>query len=495
MRPPRSAPLITATLLAAWALAACERDRSPLGPAAALAEKIGNQVQFADPTGTVATYSTSGALDMSNPFFKSLGTNGRSCGTCHLPAEAFSLTPATAQARFAATGGHDPLFAAVDGANCPDATPADGPGSYGLLLNHALIRVFLPVPAGAQYTGEAVYDPYGCALVTAAGVAPTVSVYRRPLPTTNLTFLSAVMFDGRETAQPLTAAPTFLSNLRANLVNQARGATLGHAEAAASPTDGQLAAIADFQLGLFTAQATDDAAGVLNAQGASGGPRALASQTYFPGINDPLGDNPTGAAFDPEAFTIFAAWRSLASGGHGRYDEARAAVARGQDVFNTHPLTITGVKGLNDDLGVAAINGTCTTCHDSPNVGNHSRPVPLDIGTSHASAYEGDALVAAGLAQLSAPDLPVFRLTRTAGPLAGAVSYTSDPAKALISGRCADIGRGKGPILRGLAARAPFFHNGAAANLAEVVNFYNARFQMGLTEQERADLVAFLNAL
>jgi cytochrome c peroxidase len=53
----------------------------------------------------------------------------------------------------------------------------------------------------------------------------------------------------------------------------------------------------------------------------------------------------------------------------------------------------------------------------------------------------------------------------------------------------------KGPILRGLAARAPYFHNGASANLQQVVNFYNLRFQMGLTDQQKADLIAFFNSL
>ena len=39
------------------------------------------------------------------------------------------------------------------------------------------------------------------------------------------------------------------------------------------------------------------------------------------------------------------------------------------------------------------------------------------------------------------------------------------------------------------------FHIGAAATLTEVVEFYNQRFQMGLTDQEKADLVAFLKSL
>jgi cytochrome c peroxidase len=75
---------------------------------------------------------------------------------------------------------------------------------------------------------------------------------------------------------------------------------------------------------------------------------------------------------------------------------------------------------------------------------------------------------------------------------------TTDPGRALITGKWADIGKLKGPILRGLAARAPYFHNGSAANLKDVVKFYNARF-LNPTDQldagQQADLVAFLAAL
>jgi cytochrome c peroxidase len=57
------------------------------------------------------------------------------------------------------------------------------------------------------------------------------------------------------------------------------------------------------------------------------------------------------------------------------------------------------------------------------------------------------------------------------------------------------VNRGKGPILRGLAARAPYFHNGAAADLEELVNFYNQRFQMNFTNKQKKELIAFLNSL
>ena len=483
----RQLPLMLVVLLAA-----CTPDSStPVSPGL-LADKSVSTIGLDDPSGQIATVSTTGSIDFGNAFFQSLGTNGRSCGSCHLQGSAWGLSAEAVRAVFASSGGADPLFAAVDGANCPNVTPADGAAGHSLLLGNGLIRVGMTVPTGGSvdYTIAAVHDPYGCAL---QGTPLTASVYRRVLPTTNLRFLSAVMFDGRETVQPLTSNATFLANLRTDLAHQAMDATLGHAQASASPSQGQLNSIVDFELALFSAQRLDDTAGVLNAQGADGGPNTLTSAPYYPGINDPLGGNPTGAAFNPTAFTIYAAWDGLKSS--NPYTAARAAVARGQAVFNTHPLSITNVAGLNDALGMASINGTCTTCHDTPNVGNHSLPVPLDIGTSHDLGTEFSPEIRAALSQLSRADLPVFQVTCTGGPLAGTVRYTSDPGRALVTGHCADLGRVKGPILRGLAARAPYFHNGAAATLMEVVEFYNARFQMNLTAQEKTDLVAFLRSL
>jgi cytochrome c peroxidase len=51
------------------------------------------------------------------------------------------------------------------------------------------------------------------------------------------------------------------------------------------------------------------------------------------------------------------------------------------------------------------------------------------------------------------------------------------------------------PPLRGLASRAPFFSDGSAATMNDVVTFYNNRFNMGLSPQDQRDLANFLNAL
>ena len=91
-----------------------------------------------------------------------------------------------------------------------------------------------------------------------------------------------------------------------------------------------------------------------------------------------------------------------------------------------------------------------------------------------------------------APGFPLYTLRCLA---TGAVTRTTDPGRALVTGRCQDIGRFKIPTLRALATRAPYFHNGNAETLEQVVDTYDARFGAGFTPTEREDLVAFLRSL
>ncbi|MGA8200164.1 MAG: hypothetical protein WB814_08880, partial [Candidatus Sulfotelmatobacter sp.] len=275
------------------------------------------------------------------------------------------------------------------------------------------------------------------------------------------------------------------ANLNTDLTQQAIDATLEHAQATEPPTANQLSQIVGFELALNSAQLFDFAAGDLS-KGAQGGAQFLSTQPYYPGINDSLGADPQGKTFNPNVFTIYSSFQNSRN-------PQQASIARGEQIFDNQPLTISDVPGLT--TGSQQIMGTCTTCHDTFNVGNHSFPLPLDIGTGHSLTYETDPDIIAALKELSAPTLPVFELVCTQGALAGTTYYTSDPGKALISGQCSDIGRGKGLILRGLAARAPYFHNGVAANLQQLVSFYNQRFQIGLSKQQMQDLVNFLQTL
>jgi hypothetical protein len=466
---------------------------------------IRNLQPFRDKTGYVATYNTAGDINENNAFFQELGTNGRSCGTCHQADEAFGLEAAHVRQRFLASGGKDPLFAPVDGANCPNAKEGDAAG-HSLLLKHGLIRVGITLPASTEFEIRPVYDPYGCAVTRDAATGRrTISVYRRPLPSTNLRFLSTLMFDGRETLSPLNDEGSFHTNLVFDLKHQALDATMTHAQASAPPTQEQLSQIVRFELGLSSAQVSDDGAGRLYWD-ARGGPLNLEAEAFYPGMNDSLGHDPHGGTFNPTVFTLYSRWKDGGSeaGGQdstGPSRQARERIAAGEQIFNSAPLKITAVRGLNDNPALgnpAEITGTCGTCHDTPNLGNHSLSLPLDIATSHYLRKEVDRKIAAGLAELDSLDLPIYLISGCRDPQnpeRRVQFYTSDPGKGLVSGKCSDVNRIKGPILRGLAARAPYFHNGAAANLEELVNFYNQRFQMGLTDEQKAELIAFLNSL
>jgi cytochrome c peroxidase len=428
--------------------------------------------EFVDPDGRFANFNPGGPTDTTkNAFFQDLGTNGRRCVTCHQASDAWSVTPSHIQARFKATRGTDPIFRPNDGSGCPtqDISTEDARRqAYGLLLNKGLIRIEQQVPANAEFTVLNNDNPYGCASVSA------LSAYRRPLPATNIPYLSTVMWDGRETLknpdgtfQPVTA----------DLAHQAIDATTGHAQGAVPSAD-QVQQIVDFETHIFTAQTHDREAGDLDDDGAKGGPHHLSKQEFFIGINDPLGLNPTGAAFSSNIFDIYSKWELIEDRRYDEHTDARRSVARGENLFNTLQIPITGVAGLNDVLKLPVINGFCGTCHDSPNVGDHSVPAPLNIGLADVSRRT--------------PDLPLVTVMCNA---TGEVMQVTDVGRAMVTGKCADIGKFKGPILRGLAGRAPYFHNGSAATLMDAVNFYDTRFKLNLSHQDKDDLVAFLKTL
>jgi hypothetical protein len=246
-----------------------------------------------------------------------------------------------------------------------------------------------------------------------------------------------------------------------DLTTQAGNAAAVHAVPAAPPTAGQLQQIVSLETSLFTAQSDDSIAGSLTARGADGGPTNLSQQTFFPGIN-PDGVN---------VFALYPRWTGLS--GNAKANQ-QGSIARGEMLFNNRPIRITGVAGFNDLRGQDPVSGTCGTCHNAPNVGSSSSFAMMNIGTSTPRF-----------------DLPSYLLQCTDGTQV----FTSDPGRAMATGKCADIGKFKVPSMRGLAARAPYFHDGSAATLEQVLNFYDQRFGMLLTDQEKADLIAFMNSL
>lgn len=396
---------------------------------------VRNMQPVPNAAGESRTFSRLGDIRFTNPFFASLGTNGRTCATCHVPQDGWSLVPREVQQRFDATAGQDPIFRTVDGSTSPLADVSTREArrrAYRLLLTRAVLRIGLPMPAGAEFTLQAVDDPYAFAS------ARELSLFRRPLPATNLEFLTTVMWDGRETSEG--------ASVHGDLLRQANEAARTHAEATRDLTAAERTAIVRLIVSMFTTQTRVTGAGALH-----DGPKHLAGQPFVPGMNS--------QPFVPDVFTLFTKWRAAPL----PVEPARAAIGRGEALFNRR--TFGG--GL-----------TCSTCHNTPNAGSSSTGELHDIGVSAV--------------RRRAPELPLYTLRcRTTGALVA----TTDPGRALVTGRCADINLFKVPTLRGLSTRAPYFHDGSAATLEDVVDLYNARFGIGLMAGDRDDLVLFLRAL
>jgi hypothetical protein len=473
---------------------------------------IPNGVFFPNANGASQTYSSSGGgIDLTGPFFQSMGTNGRTCGTCHQPSDGMSVSAANVQLRFLKTQGYDPIFRPVDGSNCNHdidvSTLAGRDAAYSLLRTRGVFRIAIAVPANANYKVVSVNNPYGCS------ESDVISMYRRPLPATNLRFLSAVMFDGRESSPATGTTKIVYSNypnsLISDLEHQSIDATTGHAQGDGTrPTPAEQLEIVNFEMGLSTAQAFEKHAGLLNSRGANGGPTSLLTQPFFISINSsvnplvPTLEQPGGLVspgdgqFTSAIFNPYAAWAGLP------YNDPRAAIARGQAIFNSKPINITGVAGINDDVstgglvagGIPSLQGTCGTCHDTPNVGNHSFPTPLNIGTGDLSPSDSSVNLG-GLDISYLPTITVCKTDPSTGATTSNCKTTTDLGQALIDGNFDHVGKIKGPILRGLSARAPYFHNGSAPTLFDAVRFYEQRFDLMLTPQEESDLVAFLRSL
>jgi cytochrome c peroxidase len=396
-------------------------------PTSGVIEHLPTTRPFPDALGFSSTFTAADALNFQNPFFENLGTNGRTCGSCHKVDQGWTISPPAIQFLFDLTGGTDPIFNTVDGSNSPGAdvsTFQTRRSAYSMLLNRGTIRIGIGIPGGADFELTAVDDPYGFAS------AAQLSLFRRPLPATNLKFIPAVMWDGRVTGDSPAAA----------LANQATAATQGHAQRPTPLDEATADQIVAFETGLYTAQVFDFKVGRLDINGGLGGAANLANQ----GI-------------------VAARW-NLFDAFENNTDPKYQAIYRGQELFNTRRRSTGG--------------GPCQGCHSQSNVGTNVNGTFFNIGTS------------AG--ERRAPDQPLYTLTELS---TGTVVTTTDPGRALITGKFADVGRFKVPALRALGARAPYFHGGSARTLADVVAFYEESLSFQFTDDEAADLEAFLAAL
>ena len=460
--------------------------------------------------GQVGVLNTSGPYETrGHPFFEPIGSNGRACITCHQPSDAMSLSLRSVRERWAATGGRDPLFAAVDGMNCP-TLPAGDPQSHSLLLERGLFRIALPwpprradgPPVDPEFTIEVVRDPTGCNLDPVYGMQganPSISVFRRPRPVANTKYTTHQNFgvgpfvtkNGMPTAvDPATGRPTSM-NLMADarvptLAAQAQDAARQHLQVAGSLTPAQLARIVEFEQQVYAAQVASAAAGSLVEPG---GPPAFGPRNLAAGEAGVLGNNTTRYVFP-----LGPGWPGTDAVESRR--AARESIARGHDVFMFRTFWIRDSMHLNT-VGLGnPTKRTCATCHGMHMTGMDTANGWMDIGTTHLPWASEVPLNPWNEAK---PQLPLFRITCKPDvrphPFLGRVIFTQDPGRALISGLCNDVGTIVMQQFRGLSARAPYFSNGSAATLRDLVDFYDRRYTIGFSDRERQDLVNFLGAL
>ena len=418
----RNMRVVLAALILATAIAGTSRVRARGDD---LPQRLPNHFPEFNESGFVTTFAPGGFVDLTGEFFTPQGTNGRSCATCHVPENAWSITPETIQSMFASSDGTHPIFNPLDADN-----PADDLSSvearrvaYSMMLTRGVFRRGGAPRAQREWDVVAVDDPHGFANTN------RIVQWRRVMPTINFNLGSAtVAWDDGNTVG---------TDQVAGLTNQAtRNVTGAQQGLPAAPE--VIANIVAFERSLSTAQAFSFSADFLDHRGARGGAEQLAGMTRAAG-----------------RFDLFDAWA-------GSPVPGRAQIFRGQELFNNRNRS----------------GGRCSACHNSANNGTNVSNVLFDIGTASAEART--------------PDLPLYTIRNRA---TGEERQLTDTGRGNVTGLWSDLGRFKTPTLRALAARAPYFHNGAAATLEDVVRHYQTHLGFVFTDQERADLVAFLKAL
>ncbi|HET9651398.1 MAG TPA: hypothetical protein VFP36_04380 [Usitatibacter sp.] len=454
---------------------------------------------------------TGAPLDGTNVFFSTaFGTNGQACATCHQAGQGFTVSPEVIQDKFDDSGGTDALFRFNSTANNPHVTAATA-DNYSLILNLGVMRIGKTFAPGSNFTAVAA-DPATIDRFAAPDVFPlttdpqqpsgakTLSLFRRPLVNTNVRLDSSVLWDGRAS----------VGNMRAQVLGAAKALLL-----APNPSNADADQVAAFMLGVFTDQVFDTAAGtdagdnctftlpgqqcgagLTRANGATSGVQGLLALAL--GMNAPC----TSFLQSPcvpnvPGYDVFDAWAHLPN--ERGTNAARASVARGQAIFNTAVLHMP--PDLQAQLGT---EGHCTTCHATRNIGNNPDSTFFArVGTDSVQIVSD--LVSAGHTELApllerVRMLPQYCLRPVSDVSPGACGthptdvVTTDPGRAMVSGNIQDVGKFKPPILRGLTVRSPYFHAGVADGIPALVQFYNARFDIGLTPRQVVDLTSFLEA-
>ena len=366
-----------------------------------------------------------GRFAFNNRNLNRLGGNGRACSDCHMPSEGFQLSPAAAQARFAALqaeralnpNADDPLFRPVDADDF--RTNGDWASDFSNLVENGLVRVTMPLPPNVR-----LLDP-----VTGQPTDETsVDLWRAVMPVANVAITGP---DGEAPVWPAGAPRVPIMGTDPNgpnrqggyqhdarfgtLQEQARGALLAHAQVAFEPPERMLDDLAAFQQTLFSSPGVEQLAQAIRA-----------GSTSFP---DP----------DPEL-------NELEQHGKVVFNRSCAQCHGGA----LHPSTSTPDATIGGIRTIQRYSSILTPC-----------PRPTTDGFSACPPR-------------LARNARTYRITLGDGTFQFVT--TSDPGRMLLTGQPADIGVMDTTQLRGIGRTAPYFHNNSAATLEEVLDHYDALF-------------------
>jgi cytochrome c peroxidase len=386
-----------------------------------------------------------------------LGGNGRACADCHMPADSFQLSPASAEARFQLLEwrrhfdphADDPLFRPIDADDF--RTNGAAASDFSNLRQNGLIRITFPLPPNIRLIDPATNEPSSEWFVDVWRMVPSVN---------------DVKLTGPDGANPWPREPNATGGYQldgrfATLQEQALGAFISHAEVDSLPSQRMLDDLAAFQLTLFT------------------NPRVRALADAVDAGTVPLPDpDPPLTGLEAQGKAVFVRACAHCHGGPGQSTTQPPVVARYHDIFTQCPRPVDAVTPPRFSL----------------------EPCPPSLARN-ARIYE-----------ITLRDGARIRRTSSDPGRALLTGFVGGPP-ALDDWNKLDV-----PGLRGISRTAPYFHNNSAATLEEVVDHYieffkrvkanqppgvvppvastdGANFDRQPLPEERAALLAYLRKL
>lgn len=410
--------------------------------------------------------------------------NQRSCATCHVPEDNFTLTPAHVE-RVWKKNPKDPLFSAID---------ADDPTARTLTFEHlkkGLIRVGLTLPDNMD-----VIDEVGNVTTPADR---TIYVWRSVPSIADAAITAPYQLDGREVT----------------LEAQAQGAITGHSQGGPTSED-ERERIANFERGVFSSD--------------------RARWVAF-GVTKDVED---WLKLTPQEQRGREVYKKVCESCHGGSDKTTIVNRAVHDlnfaairpdgtirwvVPATEPQTpVFFPQPTNEFINIGSAFWNYMTQND---LADDNPSFVRDVSfPQYRFRFYKDASKTQITAELPPrvgfdPENPLNPPLDSdgnfiVGPNQFPQRYTADPGRAAITGNPYDFEAFDIPTLRGISKTAPYWHNNISATLEEVVELYSDQLlsrypllvqpgekehgdgpgpQEAMTRQQKDDLVAFLKRL